>query len=148
MLEISKYCSVCGTGLVEQAIVCVTCGSAVENRATEKKPKTKTTALLLAVFLGYWSWLYTFCKNAWKFWTGLGVSIVAAILLSVGAQEMSRQATLQLQCGINALDGMIDYSFCEVFRIDPTLSYIGLVLVCVVWLWAVIDIARSEPDSY
>jgi len=39
-------------------------------------PKSKTTAVLLAVFLAFWTWLYTYKKDAWKFWVNLGVGIV------------------------------------------------------------------------
>jgi hypothetical protein len=37
--------------------------------------KEKTAAVLLAVFLSFWSWLYTYKVNAWKFWTGLGICV-------------------------------------------------------------------------
>lgn len=40
------------------------------------KPKSKTTAILLAVFLGLWTWCYTYKKDAWKFWLNLVLSIL------------------------------------------------------------------------
>jgi hypothetical protein len=40
------------------------------------EPKTKSTAVLLAVFLGLFTWLYTYKKDNWKFWTNLGLTIV------------------------------------------------------------------------
>lgn len=40
---------------------------------------TKTTAVLLAVFLSFWTWLYTYKTDAKKFWIGLSASIVGAI---------------------------------------------------------------------
>lgn len=36
-------------------------------------PKTKTAAVLLAVFLSGWTWLYTYRADAPKFWVSLGV---------------------------------------------------------------------------
>lgn len=42
--------------------------------------KSKTTSVLLAVFLSFWTWLYTFKKDAWKFWVGLVIFIFAFIL--------------------------------------------------------------------
>lgn len=39
-------------------------------------PKSKTPAILLAVFLGLWTWLYTYKVDAWKFWLNLVVSIL------------------------------------------------------------------------
>ena len=38
--------------------------------------KTKTPAVLLAVFLGFWTWLYTYQRDAWKFWLNLGLTVV------------------------------------------------------------------------
>lgn len=45
------------------------------------KRKSKTPAVLLAVFLGQWTWLYTYKKDAWKFWTGLGIWVLGQILI-------------------------------------------------------------------
>jgi hypothetical protein len=33
--------------------------------------KSKTAAVLIAIFLGYWSWLYTYKKDYKKFWVYL-----------------------------------------------------------------------------
>lgn len=41
------------------------------------KSKDKTAAVLLAVFLGFWTWCYTYKKDAWKFWLNLGLSLVS-----------------------------------------------------------------------
>ena len=38
--------------------------------------KDKTVAILLSIFFGFWSWIYTWEKDYWKFWIGLGVTIV------------------------------------------------------------------------
>ncbi|HWC76810.1 MAG TPA: hypothetical protein VG778_05080 [Blastocatellia bacterium] len=38
-------------------------------------PKDKTVALLLAIFLGGWTWVYTYRKDAWKFWLSLGLNL-------------------------------------------------------------------------
>ena len=37
-------------------------------------PKQKTTAVLLAVFLTFWTWIYTYKVDAWKFWLNLVLS--------------------------------------------------------------------------
>lgn len=44
--------------------------------------KDKMVAVLLAVFLGFWAWIYTYHKDAWKFWVNLGVlaALIALIL--------------------------------------------------------------------
>lgn len=37
---------------------------------TERKVpiKSKSTLLILAIFFSYWSWIYTYKYDAWKFW--------------------------------------------------------------------------------
>lgn len=37
--------------------------------------KDKTAALLLAIFVGFWTWLYTYKRDAWKFWLCLGLNL-------------------------------------------------------------------------
>ena len=37
--------------------------------------KDKSAALLLAIFLGFWTWLYTYKRDAWKFWLCLGLNM-------------------------------------------------------------------------
>jgi hypothetical protein len=83
-----KYCTACGKPIIETAVVCSNCGSPTGNfvpRSAQGAPsliispemnpgaKSKTTAVLLAVFLGFWSYLYTFKADAKLFW----ISIVA-----------------------------------------------------------------------
>src|SRR4051794_31413280 len=42
--------------------------------------KSKTTAVLLAVFLSFWTWCYTYKTNTAKFWTGLALCIISVPL--------------------------------------------------------------------
>lgn len=44
--------------------------------------KSKSTAVLLAVFLSFWTWLYTYRVDAAKFWVGL-VLVLISIPLDV-----------------------------------------------------------------
>ncbi|MCL4479769.1 MAG: hypothetical protein M1381_11880 [Deltaproteobacteria bacterium] len=39
-------------------------------------PKEKTVAILLAVFLGFWTWVYTYQKDAGKFWGNLIFTVI------------------------------------------------------------------------
>lgn len=54
----ARYCPVCGTGLVAQAVICPSCGSPTGQSSFGGK--SKTAGVLLAVFLGPWTWLYTY----------------------------------------------------------------------------------------
>src|SRR5262245_4069238 len=50
-------------------------------------PKSKNTAVLLAIFLGFQTWMYTYERDAWKFWTCFaftGANILLS-LITVGA---------------------------------------------------------------
>lgn len=44
------------------------------------RPKSKTTSVLLAVFLSYFTWVYTSERDAWKFWMNLGISALSGVL--------------------------------------------------------------------
>jgi uncharacterized membrane protein len=46
-------------------------------------PKDKTVAVLLAVFLAPWNWLYTYKRDAAKFWIGLSLMVLGVLLTLV-----------------------------------------------------------------
>ena len=46
----------------------------------QRPPKSKTAAVLLAVFLGSWAWLYTYKFDAAKFWIAMGSSVLLFVL--------------------------------------------------------------------
>ena len=50
-------------------------------QAQVQAAKSKTTAVVLAVFLGFWTWLYTNKVDMAKFWIGLGASVGSALLV-------------------------------------------------------------------
>ena len=49
----------------------------------ESVMKDKTTAILLAIFFGFWSYLYTYEKDKLKFWLGFGLSFVTLGLAGI-----------------------------------------------------------------
>lgn len=83
MLTTSKYCVSCGNGLVAAAAICPRCGAPVAGSAFAQVPKQKSraVAVVLAVFLSFWSFLYTYSTAKWKFWTGLGIVVAAWLLV-------------------------------------------------------------------
>ena len=81
-----KFCPACGNGLIISAVICPKCGSPVAG-VTTKGPKEKSTAIILAVFLSSWGYLYTYKYDAKKFWIStvgafvpLFLSIVSIII--------------------------------------------------------------------
>jgi hypothetical protein len=84
----NNFCSQCGNALVQTAVICPKCGSPTArfNQVNSHMPgnnyypgsavvpqKTKSTSVILAVFLGFWTYLYTFQKDAALFWVSLGI---------------------------------------------------------------------------
>ena len=161
----TKFCQSCGTQLPATATFCSNCGSAVgvapaaaapaapaapqmnyQQQAYAPAGKSKTPAVVLAVFLGFWSWLYTFKVNKTKFFIALGlntlVSIVAIGFMVVLFQEMMPtynsclyQATYASECAAYA----------------PTSSFSTFLISVAsfpLWLWAVIDNARKPASFY
>lgn len=74
------YCSSCGNIVKTEAEICVRCGVRLRRRSSSGE-KSKVAAVLLAVFLGFWTWLYTYREDGAKFWVGFGVAFVNVILL-------------------------------------------------------------------
>lgn len=72
-----RFCGACGNSLVATAAICPKCGSSVGT------PKDKTIAVLLAVFLGGWTWCYTYQADKKKFWWSLALSVLGTILTLV-----------------------------------------------------------------
>jgi hypothetical protein len=82
-----SFCFNCANPTTALSEICVKCGRLLVATPTAvsaiKVQKSKTTSLLLAVFLSFWTWLYTYKMDNWKFWTGAG--IVMFCLLLIGA---------------------------------------------------------------
>ena len=80
-LAAASFCPACGTPTTTAAVYCVKCGAGLQiTAASSTTGKSKIAAVLLAVFLGWWTWLYTYKKDAWKFWVGLGATIFCVVL--------------------------------------------------------------------
>jgi hypothetical protein len=68
----------CGGDLLPTAERCPHCGHAVGGGPWKQPPgggKSRTVAVLLAVFLSFWSFLYTYRTAKWKFWLGFGLDV-------------------------------------------------------------------------
>jgi hypothetical protein len=68
------FCPSCGEPIKILAVICPHCGVATSSYSPT--PKSKTTALLLAIFLGFWTWCYTYKRDAWKFWLNLILTVL------------------------------------------------------------------------
>lgn len=83
--QAATYCRGCGAGLVATAVTCPQCGTPA-GPVQPVTAKKKSTAVLLAVFLSFWTWCYTYKVDAWKFWLNLvlGVLTVGIWTIFVG----------------------------------------------------------------
>ncbi|GEM_PF-563097 len=98
--------------------------------------KSKTVAVVLAVFLGFWAWLYTFKNNYLKFWITLGASGVVFIIISAYSCSIITDSMNYGNYGTNYFGS----------------SFIGfIVFINIVsfglWVWSVVDNA-IKPESF
>lgn len=125
-LVVSHYCVGCGKGLIASAAICPFCGTPVKGNSTSRG-KDKAVAVVLAVFLSGWTWLYTYRFNAAKFWIYIGGSF---FLILTGIASFA--------ASLDAYDP------------EPAVGVIAFVYVVsfAFWLWAVIDSATKPREYY
>jgi hypothetical protein len=119
--------------------MCVKCGVPTE-LAQSHNNRSRTVAVVLAIFFGAFSWLYTFERDAKKFWIGLAFYIAAtliAVFVEFGILGTALDCiNTQHNCGQSA------------FR-----EYLGLwcliaVLALGMHVWALVDAARKSDHFY
>jgi|694.fasta_scaffold51111_7 hypothetical protein len=133
----NKFCSACGNALLETAVVCPKCGSPTPQYRPQvtSQAKSKTTAVVLAVFLGPWSWLYTYALNSYKFWLTMSVQTLAFIYfisVFIGMQ-------IKLSAGTAVSD--------DARAVVAASLFFGL-LNSAFWLWALLENAIKSQDFY
>ena len=126
-----NFCSACGNAILDTAVVCPTCGSPTPRYRPEpvQTAKAKSTAVVLSVFLGIWSWLYTYKVNAHKFW--ITFPILAALFVTL------------LTFAVLASSYPSDFEI----AIRLTVARVWQFLVVGFWLWAIIDNA-TKPQAF
>jgi Na+/H+-dicarboxylate symporter len=97
--------------------------------------KSKTTAVVLAVFLGIWSWAYTYELNKKKFWS----SLISYLALSVVIWLRIAYSAFQMQQGIYSSE--VEAIFWR------TVGFVWLVSPVGLSIWAIIDNA-VKPSSF
>ena len=144
----TKFCTACGNNLVPTAAICPSCGTPSQNiTPVAQVGKSKTTAVLLAVFVGFWAWLYTFQVNKTKFFIGLGAQILISIIYFVALfQYFAAQ--------LNSYNYNCDYYYScnDSYDSASTTSFIAAVaVISIIGLglraWEIIDNAR-RPESF
>ena len=98
-------------------------------------PKNKTVAVLLAVFLSYITWIYTYAEDKTKFWIAAIPLFVIAIL--VLPEEIHILQNLEQYTSDNLPDTP------QIDRLSP----ISTLLLFGFWIWSIID-ASVRPLSW
>lgn len=84
-----QYCIECGEVILKKAYICPKCGvrntSSGTKEANEPVPKSKTVAVVLAILVGAFAWLYTYKRDAWKFWVSVGLTVVTLGYFGIAA---------------------------------------------------------------
>jgi hypothetical protein len=81
----------------------------------------------MAIFLSFFTWIYTYKRNAWKFWLGFALSglpiLVATIFLVFYISNVS-------------------------WLPDNLLISMNYALPIAVWVWAIVDTSLKGRDWY
>jgi hypothetical protein len=81
----TAFCPSCANTTTPLSEICVKCGLKLVQSQTApqiKPARSKSTAILLAVFLQFGTWAYTYKHDRWKFWIGLAIWIFMIMLLA------------------------------------------------------------------
>ncbi len=124
------FCSACANPLIATAVICPKCGSpTAKYNQNANNGKSKVVAVLLAVFFGPWSWLYTYSASSVKFW----LTSAATLLLSIGLWNSSGFSTdLSYARNLVSIQSWIAF----------TVVYAGS------YLWAIFDYAAKKDEWY
>ena len=134
----NNFCSACGGALISTAIICPKCGSPTSKYSTQNPAsvKSKITAIVLAVFLGMWSWLYTYKVNKNKFWVTLSVYLALTVSLLIRAIF----AYYQSQNGY--------YSSTAEVIFWRSVAFLWLFTPLAATIWAIVDNATRSHTWY
>ena len=76
------FCPECGEPIKRNAVVCPHCGIQVKELETKStvSVKSKSVAVVLAIFFSFFSWMYTYGRNRLKFWICLIVTVIMILV--------------------------------------------------------------------
>ena len=142
------YCPECARSIKKNAIFCVHCGIQIKELAVSASPtsikiepmsssKSKTVSVVLAVFFGFWSWLYTYRRDQIKFWIFLGILITMWISYSGYACSSIGETLTNSNFNLASYESNIRTFANWIFAVGA----IG-------WFWALIDAVRRSTGFY
>jgi hypothetical protein len=89
--------------------------------------KSKVVSILLAVFLTFFTWLYTYKRDWWKFWLGLLLSALPGFIAAIF---------------------LVFYISNVAWLPDEVLIFLSTALPMLIWAWAIFDSAIKRRVWY
>jgi hypothetical protein len=134
----NNFCSACGSSIIETAIICPKCGSPTAKYVVTKgaAEKSKTTAVVLAIFLGIWSWLYTYKFNKNKFWVALTTYLAFSVVILIRGLFAAYQRDIGY------------YPTAEEAILWRTVAFAWLFTPVAFTIWAIVDNATKSSSWY
>jgi hypothetical protein len=84
-----SFCQNCAAPTTALSEICVKCGTRLirspvqgTQTITAEGARSKSTSVLLAVFLSFWTWLYTYRRDNWKFWIAFALWVFQMLVAS------------------------------------------------------------------
>jgi hypothetical protein len=134
----NAYCPGCGCQTKYFVKNCLTCGAPLAYIAPKTSiinPKSKRVSILLALCLGLFTWLYTYQKDAKKFWLSLGLTVLGLILFfSPSKLVFGNSFTFGAPAGPNVKMLL--------------LLMVAFVVVSGIWAWSLLDVMRKTNEWY
>ncbi len=125
MEDVSKqsdeiYCPKCSKPIKKIAVICPYCGVQIKESESGKTeiiitPKHKSIAVLLSIFLSFFSWIYTYKKSSKKFWVSFIIAAITPFIIAMLWQVTGRVSSTAFNLVF----------YCSV--------------IFVIWIWAIID---------
>ena len=120
--------------------------------------KSKSTAIVLAVFFSFWSWLYTYRKNLIKFWFILALNLIFSILIPVTGYlfiSITTEEHPEFEEYLRGFETLFNSNSANIPEASyRTFGIIILILIFIgiykigVWIWVIIDNAIKPKAFY
>lgn len=119
--------------------------SRINKTAEQPWNKNGTASVLLAVFLGPFTWFYTYDKDAWKAAAGIGIYVTSAVLVMAAFIEPLLARPLVVPPGDPVHNAIYLW---VVFKKAILAFIVHLCIAFMLWVWAITDIVRKPKGWY
>ena len=115
--------------------------------------KSKVTAVVLAIFLGFWAYTYTYSKDRRKFWILFWLTFAFICVFISSVMQTINAGSSQTWCNLGKWELSnqelgIGSSECDVYKPDFTWFNISLIALLIIWGLTIIDRVRKPKEYY